>query len=60
MLSLMRRIRNAIIDNDYPAFVQKFFDAYFGNKGPPAWAIEALKAVDIKLKDNSGSVKNEV
>lgn len=49
MLSLMRRVRNAILEDRYPQFVQEFFDNYFGGKGPPTWAVEALKTVGIDL-----------
>lgn len=50
MLDLMRRIRNAILEGRYPAFVQDFFSEYFPpEKGPPDWAVDALKGVGIDL-----------
>lgn len=50
MLNLMRRARNAILEDTYPAFAQDFFKNYFHDKGAPAWAIEALAGVGIHLQ----------
>jgi queuine tRNA-ribosyltransferase len=49
MLSLMRRVRNAILEDRYPEFCREFFAMYFGEKGAPGWAIEALKGVRIEV-----------
>lgn len=49
LLSLMRRARNAILEDQYPEFARDFFAKYFAGKGPPDWAVEALKGVRIEL-----------
>lgn len=48
MLDLMKRARNAIIADSYPDFARNFFKDYFPNKGPPDWAVEALRGVGIE------------
>jgi len=50
LLSLMRSARNAIIEDRYPAFVRVFFQNYFGDMGPPNWAVTALRGVGIDLE----------
>ena len=50
MLELARRIREAVVQGRYPDFVREFFKAYFPEeKGPPDWAVEALRGVGIEL-----------
>lgn len=49
MLSLMRRARQAIVEDRYPDFAKKFFEDYFGDKGAPGWAVEAMKGAGIDL-----------
>jgi len=49
LLALMRAARTAILQDRFPAFVAAFFAAYFGDKGPPAWAVGALRRVGIDL-----------
>ena len=49
LLSLMRSARNAVLADQYPTFVKCFFSRYFGDKGPPSWAVNALKGVGIEL-----------
>lgn len=50
MLDLMRRIREAIAQGRYPEFAKEFFGKYFPReKGPPDWAVEALRSVGIDL-----------
>jgi len=52
MLDLMKRIRNAILEDSYAAFAKDFFLKYFPKqKGPPDWAVEALKGAGIDLLD---------
>lgn len=49
-LSLMGSIRQAIIEDRYPAFIRKFFDDYCGSlHSAPEWAVEALKRVNVDL-----------
>ena len=49
LLSLMRSARTAIIEDRYPEFVRTFFAKYFGGKGVPEWASEALREVGIEV-----------
>ncbi|KIW20242.1 queuine tRNA-ribosyltransferase [Exophiala spinifera] len=49
LLSLMRGARNAILEDRYPDFARTFFANYFGAKGTPDWAVEALRGVGIEL-----------
>lgn len=53
LLDLMKRAREAIVRDEYPAFAKDFFGQYFGEKGPPAWAVTALKGVGIDLMDST-------
>ncbi|KAI8938505.1 hypothetical protein NX059_004394 [Plenodomus lindquistii] len=50
-LNLMRLIREAILEDRYPAFCKRFFDTlYKGDKGKyPSWAVGALKGVGVDL-----------
>ena len=50
MLNLMKRARNAIIADEYPAFARQFFKDYFANKEVPQWAIDALLRVNIDIR----------
>ena len=49
MLALMRSARAAIIEDRYPDFVNAFFRKYFGDKGTPEWAVEALRGAGIEV-----------
>ncbi len=49
LLSLMRRARNAILEDRYPEFVRSFFAKYFADKGVPDWAVDALRGVGIEI-----------
>ena len=49
LLNLMKRAREAIVKDEYPAFARQFFERYFGERGPPEWAVTALKTVGIDL-----------
>ncbi|KAJ5143003.1 tRNA-ribosyltransferase [Penicillium bovifimosum] len=55
MLTLMGKIRQAIIDDQYPAFLRKFFsDIYGGDRSKfPAWAVGALRGVGVDLLADS-------
>jgi len=52
LLDLMRRAREAILADEYPAFLKGYFDKmYAGQKDKyPAWAVEALLGVGVDLK----------
>lgn len=51
LLSLMRGIREAILEDSYPTFVRDFFQRmYDGDKSKiPSWAVTALQGVGIDL-----------
>jgi tRNA-guanine transglycosylase len=50
LLNLMRRAREAILEDRYPAFVKAFFGNLYSTKEElPIWAIDALKGVGIDL-----------
>ena len=51
LLSLMGRVRNAIIEGRYPQFLREFFGCLYGGEKSrfPAWAIEALRNVGVNL-----------
>ncbi|KAJ5045617.1 hypothetical protein NUH16_002436 [Penicillium rubens] len=55
MLNMMGKIRQAIIDDQYPAFLRKFFsDIYGGDKSKfPEWAVGALRGVGVDLLADS-------
>ncbi|CAI6337516.1 unnamed protein product [Periconia digitata] len=50
-LNLMKRVRQAILDDQYPAFLRGFFARlYNGDKSKyPDWAVGALKGVGVDL-----------
>ncbi|KAK6196223.1 hypothetical protein SNE40_001488 [Patella caerulea] len=49
-LRLMKRIRESILEDKFPKFIQTFFTTMFPNKNYPEWAIEALKSVNVNLR----------
>ena len=52
-LDLMRRAREAIIEDRYPAFVKDFFAALYDNSSKyPDWAVNALRGVGVDLRGN--------
>lgn len=55
MLTLMGKIRQAVIEDQYPAFLHKFFsDIYGGDKSKfPEWAVGALRGVGVDLLADS-------
>ncbi|KAI9489642.1 tRNA-guanine(15) transglycosylase-like protein [Zychaea mexicana] len=54
-LRLMRQMREAIIKDEFPAFVVKFFANYFGGDKSryPEWAVNALQSVGVDLMASS-------
>ncbi|KAK9324787.1 tRNA-guanine(15) transglycosylase-like protein [Lipomyces orientalis] len=54
-LNLMRSARQAIVRDEFPSFVKKFFATlHGGNKDKyPTWAVEALRTVNVDLLDDS-------
>lgn len=54
MLKLMGAVRQAIIEDRYPAFLRRFFfNIYNGDKTKyPEWAIGALRGVGMDLLED--------
>ena len=54
MLTLMGRVRQAILEDRYPAFIREFFSKiYQGDKSKyPEWAVGALKGVGMDLLED--------
>lgn len=50
MMSLTKRMRDAIQTNEYPTFVNNFMKVFFKDKEVPRWVEEALKAAGISLE----------
>ncbi|KAL1917529.1 uncharacterized protein VTP21DRAFT_3922 [Calcarisporiella thermophila] len=51
-LRLMRQVRQAIIEDRFPEYIQTFFKGYFGGRDKyPVWAVNALKSVGVELLD---------
>lgn len=49
-LSLMTSIRQAILEDRYPAFLLEFFDNFCGSRlKAPQWAVDALRGVGVDL-----------
>ncbi|KAF2997281.1 hypothetical protein E8E14_005910 [Neopestalotiopsis sp. 37M] len=49
-LHLMGDVRNAIIEDRYPAFLRQFFADLYSDKAQyPDWAVEALRGVGVDL-----------
>eukprot|EP00112_Aurelia_sp_Birch-Aquarium-sp1_P004868 Seg1550.1 transcript_id=Seg1550.1/GoldUCD/mRNA.D3Y31 product="Queuine tRNA-ribosyltransferase catalytic subunit 1" protein_id=Seg1550.1/GoldUCD/D3Y31 len=49
-MNLMKSIRESIKRDNFPDFVEKFFDDLYPNGDYPKWAVDALDNVDIHLK----------
>ena len=51
-LNLMARVRQAILEDRYPAFVKEFFGALYEDSSQyPGWAVDALRGVGVELRD---------
>eukprot|EP01128_Nolandella_sp_AFSM9_P000480 TRINITY_DN10638_c0_g1_i1.p1 TRINITY_DN10638_c0_g1~~TRINITY_DN10638_c0_g1_i1.p1 ORF type:complete len:410 (-),score=70.24 TRINITY_DN10638_c0_g1_i1:31-1101(-) len=48
-LRLMRRARQSILENRFPAFVRKFMELQYPKHNYPNWVVEALASVKIEL-----------
>ncbi|KAK4878946.1 hypothetical protein RN001_007092 [Aquatica leii] len=48
-LRLMKNIRDNIVANTYPQFVQNFMYNLYPNQNYPTWVVDSLAAVNIKL-----------
>ena len=43
-------MRQAIIEDRFPAFIQDFFLEQFPEKNYPEWAVDALKMINVTLQ----------
>ncbi|KAK2616849.1 hypothetical protein QQS21_000227 [Conoideocrella luteorostrata] len=51
-LNLMREVRQSIIEDRFPAYVQQFFANLYDDKADyPGWAVETLRRVNIDLQE---------
>ncbi|GFR26729.1 queuine tRNA-ribosyltransferase catalytic subunit 1 [Trichonephila clavata] len=48
-MNLMKSIRESILENRFPKFIEDFMIQMFPNKDYPSWAVDALKSVNIHL-----------
>ena len=48
-LRLMTRLRDAVIEDTLPAFIQGFMAGMFPDKQYPGWAVNALGSVWVTL-----------
>ena len=48
-LRLMKKIREAILEDKYPEFVRQFVKSNYPDGDYPAWAVNALKHVGINV-----------
>ena len=50
LLSLMSSARQAIIDDQFPAFIRIFFAKLYGEASKsPKWVVDALRGVNVDL-----------
>lgn len=50
-LNLMREVRESIINDRFPVFIREFFDRLYPEGNYPDWVVDALKTVNVNLKD---------
>jgi queuine tRNA-ribosyltransferase len=52
-LNLMGRVRQAILDDQFPAFLKGFFLKLYGEKSKvPSWVVGALQGVGVDLLED--------
>lgn len=59
LLALMRRVRAAIVEDGYPAFLHAYFRKLYGGDTTkiPGWAVTALRSVGVDLLEKlEGSI----
>lgn len=53
LLDLMARARQAILDDEFPAFLRIFFAKLYGEKSKiPSWILDALRGVGVDLSQD--------
>eukprot|EP00980_Cylindrotheca_fusiformis_P022729 scaffold9646_cov133-Cylindrotheca_fusiformis.AAC.12 len=59
-MGLVNRMRNAILNQDYPNFCQSFINQQFPNpKDVPIWVLDAFQAAGITILRSSAAVRNK-
>lgn len=48
-MNLMKSVRESILEDRFPKFIEDFMVKMFPNKDYPGWAVDALKSVNIHL-----------
>ncbi|MBE3042584.1 queuine tRNA-ribosyltransferase family protein [Candidatus Bathyarchaeota archaeon] len=57
-LNLMREVREAIIADEFPAFIRGFFARLYPDRAKyPDWAVSALRMVEVDLLEGAGESK---
>ena len=51
----MRSVRDAIVKNEFPAFIRRFMKKMYADQPYPQWAVDALQAVGVDLSVSSTS-----
>ncbi|KAI0028141.1 tRNA-guanine transglycosylase [Vararia minispora EC-137] len=54
---VMGGARDAIINGTFPLYLKSFFADYFGDKGYPAWCVNALRSVGVDLLEDNPNAK---
>jgi tRNA-guanine family transglycosylase len=56
LLDLMRRVREAVLEDRYPEFLRGYFAKMYGGEKEkyPGWAVEALRGVGVDVLEGSG------
>ena len=47
----MRAVREAIVKDQYPAFIRTFMKKMYADEKYPQWAVDALASVGVNLKE---------
>ena len=58
MMWLVKSMREAILEDRYPQFVQDFLDEFFPDKDVPSWVVDALQAAGIEVKSKKARVED--
>ncbi|KCV67461.1 queuine tRNA-ribosyltransferase [Fonticula alba] len=51
-LRLMTRMRDAIIADEFPAFVRTFMSTMFAHSPYPQWIVDSMRSVNVELNPN--------
>jgi queuine tRNA-ribosyltransferase len=59
MMRLTRRMRAAVIDGTYPAFVRAFLRTMFPEGDIPGWVLDACAAAGIDVRADAGAAESD-